>query len=278
MIDLHLHSLCSDGSLTPGELVEEASRLGLAGIALTDHDTVSGVPEFLEAGERLGVETVPGVEISAEYQPGTLHVLGYFVDPSSRILHDHLSWMQRGREARNQEIFKRLNQAGLTLHWSEIRATAGNDVIGRPHFAEALIRRGYVSDRKTAFRKYLGRGRAAYVPRRRLTAESSIELIREAGGVPVLAHPYSLELVGRPLLNLVERLCDAGLQGIEVNYSGHNAVWTRRFRKLAKKFDLVATGGTDFHGDYTPDLTMGYGFGGLRVADEVIDRLAERRP
>lgn len=273
MIDLHMHSTYSDGTLTPAELIGEAVRRKLTAIALTDHDTTQGVPEFQRAAQGQAVRAIPGVEISAEYSGGTMHMLGYFIAHDAPALNEKLAWIREGREMRNREILQKLQALGLTLEWSEVAALAGADVVGRPHFAQAMIARGYVRDKDEAFEKYLAKGKAAYAERRRFSPADSIRLIRQAGGVAVLAHPFTLHLKPPDLVTLLGDLCGAGLQGLEVYYPEHPADAQQAYHELARRFKLVATGGTDYHGAMTPDIKMGAGFGSLAVPDEVVDRL-----
>jgi 3',5'-nucleoside bisphosphate phosphatase len=278
VIDLHIHSTFSDGTLTPEELISEACGIGLTAIALTDHDTMAGIPPFLSAAAGKSVRAVAGVEISADFSPGTMHMLGYFVPSDDTTLNRHLEWVREGREMRNREMLDKLNQLGLTLTWDEVEAFAEEDVVGRPHFAKAMIARGYAADWDEVFDKYLGKGKPAYVERKRLSASDSVRVIRAAGGVPVLGHPFTLELALRDLKKLAGDLRDEGLQGIEVYFPQHAPETQKLYAALAKDLNLVATGGTDFHGAMTPDLKMGTGFGGLKVPDDIVEQLAARRP
>ncbi len=277
MIDLHVHSTFSDGSLTPEELIGEAARAGLSAIALTDHDTTAGVPRFLEAAASCSMTAIAGVEISADVKVGTMHMLGYLLDPSNQTLIDRLKWLREGREARNAEILGKLNQLGFGLTWDEVAAFAGEDVVGRPHFAQALLARKIVKDKDEAFDKYLGKGKPAYADRRRMTPEDSIRLICGAGGVPVLAHPFTLNLSLGALKKQVAELRDFGLGGIEVFYSEHTREMTNQYLNLAKEVGLVATGGSDFHGAMNPDVKLGSGFGSLHVPDDVVAQLRARK-
>lgn len=278
MIDLHVHSSFSDGSFIPEDLIQKAVEEGLYAVALTDHDTVAGVPRFLAAAKGKPVVAVPGVEISADFNPGTMHMLGYFIDEKNETLNARLQWLREGRDARNQEILHKLIRLGFHLSWAEVKKYAEEDVVGRPHFAQALLARGYVADKDEAFDLYLGKGKPAYAERRRLTMKDSIDLIAGAGGVAVLAHPFTLKMPSKQLKDLIRELCDFGLTGIEVYYSEHTASMQREYLKLAKEFDLVATGGSDFHGALTPDITLGRGFGPLKIPDEIVSRLLDRRP
>jgi predicted metal-dependent phosphoesterase TrpH len=278
MIDLHMHSTFSDGSLTPEELVTEACRIGLTAIALTDHDGTHGLPRFLAAAQSTPLRAIPGVEISADFHGGTMHMLGYYIRHDDAVLNEHLEWIRNGREMRNAEILHKLNALGCHITWEQVVAFAGEDVVGRPHFAQAMIANGFVNDKDEAFDKYLGRGKPAYADRRRLSPSASVKLIRDAGGVPVLAHPFTLNLDYQKLHTLLIELRAAGLEGLEVFYPEHNANMQREYQNLAKDMNLVATGGSDFHGSMSPDIRMGFGFGSLRVPDDIVARLEARRP
>lgn len=273
MIDLHVHSTFSDGSLTPEELIAEAVRVGLSAIALTDHDTTAGVPRLVAAAASTPVRAIAGVEISADVASGTMHILGYLIDPENHTLIDRLKWLREGREVRNAEILEKLNKLGFGLTWDEVAAFAGEDVVGRPHFAQALLARKIVKDKNEAFDKYLGKGKPAYANRRRMTPEDSIELIRGAGGVPVLAHPFTLNLSAEALRKELKSLHELGLAGVEVFYSEHTPSMVSQYLNLSKELGLIATGGSDFHGAMNPDIKLGTGFGSLHVPDEVTAQL-----
>lgn len=277
MIDLHTHSIFSDGSLTPEELITAAMAARLTAVALTDHDTTAGVPRFLAAAQRGGLRGVAGVEVSAEHHPGALHMLGYFFDPAHTGLQEKLARLRAGRTERNREILQHLHALGVELTWDEVHALAGGEVVGRPHFARALIARGHVKDKDEAFARFLARGKPAYAERFRLTPAASIQMIRAAGGVAVLAHPCSLKLGQKQLRALLVELRDAGLGGVEVYHSEHNAAQTKLFQRLATELGLALTGGSDFHGALTPDLKLGRGFGALRIPDELLHALEARR-
>lgn len=276
MIDLHTHSTFSDGSLTPEQLVAEAERVGLTAIALTDHDTTAGLSRFLAAAERSRVRGVSGVEISAEFHPGTLHMLGYFVDPAYAPLEESLRWIREGRELRNAQILEKLQKLGMNITWEEVKSYAGEDIVGRPHFAQALQARGYVKSKDEAFERFLGKGKAAYVDRRRFAPADCIRLIREAGGVAVLAHPFTLGLNPEETRALIRNLRDAGLEGMEVYYSEHTTDMVKMYETMAGELGLVVTGGSDFHGALAPDILLGRGFGNLAVPDSVLERLDAR--
>lgn len=276
MIDLHTHSFFSDGTLSPEELIAEAQKAGLTAIALTDHDTTAGLVRFMRAAEAVGFHAVPGVEISAEFPAGTLHLLGYFVRFDDSSLEESLSWIRDGRQKRNREILRKLNDMGISLTWDEVAQYAGTELVGRLHFARALVAKGIVQNKDEAFDRFLGKGKPAYAERPRFTPERSVALIRAAGGVAVLAHPFTLGLDLPALREFVRQLTACGLAGLEVYYPEHSPRLQEEYLRLAREFDLVPTGGTDFHGGATPDLRLGVGFGDLNVPEETLDRLAAR--
>jgi len=277
MIDLHFHSTFSDGSFTPEELADKVKVIGLQAVALTDHDTTSGTEIFRNALEGTDVEVIPGVELSVsppdENSKMTIHMLGYYIDINNRALQTALEEVRDGRESRNKKIIKRLNDLGFDITYEEVSAYAGEDVVGRPHFAHALIARKIVSQKQRAFDNYLGKGKPAYVERFRLTAADSIRLIREAGGLPVLAHPITLRLGYNKLYDFVSSLKDLGLAGMEIYYSEHKAKHIRDYLRIADKLDLIETGGSDFHGEGNDILHLGVGFGNLNVPYSVVDNL-----
>lgn len=276
MIDLHLHSTFSDGDLTPEALVDRAADAGVNAIALTDHDTVDGIPRFLRHGRDRLRELVPGVEISVDCPRGTLHMLGYFIDHTDTMLNKILQRIRNGRSDRNKQILRKINELGMPLPWSEVQSFAGEDVVGRPHFAQAMLARGYIKNVKAAFDVYLAKGKPAYADRLRLPSADSIRAIRAGGGVPVLAHPFTLDLSESELSDFVATLANEGLQGIEAYYPEHSKTRTQQYLALAKRFDLAVTGGTDYHGTMTPKIRIGTGFGRLSVPDELLDRLRAR--
>ncbi|MFA6172089.1 MAG: PHP domain-containing protein [Kiritimatiellales bacterium] len=276
MIDLHSHSIFSDGSSTPEELVTLAEQGGLTALALTDHDTTDGLPRFMAAGAKSSVQTVAGIELSAEFGAVTFHILGYFFDPANAELQTALKWVREGRIERNVRILEKLNRLGYNLTHADVRKHAGDDLIGRPHFAAALIEKGHFKHKDKIFQQLLGKGKAAYVERLRLTPEACVEVIRKAGGVPVIAHPGQMKLTARSLRRLVKQLKDHGLGGIEVWHPIHKPYQAASYLRICEDFDLVATGGSDFHGKLTPDLTLGRGFGDLDIPDTVLEILHKK--
>ena len=273
--DLHAHTTASDGDLTPTELVRLAAEIGLGALGVTDHDTVAGIPEALRAAEEAGIALAPGVEISAEFEPGTMHILGYFVDHADARLLEALEELRGGRDVRNRKVVSRLNELGIEVTIEEWEAEAGEESVGRPQLAKILVDKGYVADRQQAFDTYLAKGAPAYVDRLRMGPEESIALIREAGGLPVLAHPPQLEIDDRELEALVRHLADINLAGIECYYWNHAPGQTAYLLELADRYGLLVTGGSDYHGSSKPDIRLGSGLRDLRVPQAVFERLLE---
>lgn len=283
MIDLHLHSTASDGSLPPALLVRRAKEGRLAAMALTDHDTLDGLPEAMAAGEDLGIEVLPGVEISLDHGPGTFHMIGLLFDPADAALGAALRRVRGGREERNRRLVERLAELGVPVDMEEVVAYAGGDVVARPHFAQALVARGYVGTVKEAFDRWLGKGTPGYVERERLEVEEAIDLVHGAGGVTVLCHPTTLNLDPGPgaepdgdLVPFVADLAAKGLDAIEVRYSEHDAKQEAVFRAVAERTGLLESGGSDFHGHTKKDIRLGVGRGNLNIPYEVLDHLRER--
>ena len=288
MVDLHTHSTFSDGTFTPTELAAAAARAGLTAIALTDHDTIAGNEELLAAAADLPLRAMAGVEISAQYEnpetdgrSGELHILGYFPRWSSATAAAiaPLDAMRQSREERNPQIMARLQDLGFDVTYDEVRALAGNDIVGRPHIAALLVRKGIVREPQQAFDLYIGRHRPAYVPQRVFTPERVLRLIAEADGLAVLAHPSSLKIESAPVLRaFVSQLAAWGLKGIEAYYCTYNVNDSNTYTKLARENNLVVTGGTDFHGANKPDIKLGRGFGGLNTPDACFDSLLNAVP
>ena len=275
-VDLHSHSTASDGTFTPTEVIELAQRHGLSAVALTDHDTIGGVAEASVAAEKLGIDFLPGIEISAEFPaPGTLHILGYGVSPDSPTLHELTRQLIEGRDNRNPQMVAKLNELGIHVTMAEWEAEAKAGVLGRPQLAAILLRKGYVSSIKDAFNKYLGQGAAAYADKERLTPRRAFEMIRESGGLPVLAHAAQLRTENDSQLDrVVKDLVDLGLAGIEVYHSDHDAAWIEKTKLIAGRYNLLMTGGSDFHGTNKKDIDLGLARG-QRVPRELFDRLID---
>lgn len=273
MIDLHCHSTFSDGTFTPEELIDSAERIGLYAVALTDHDTVSGIDRALAAASGKSVHFVPGVEISGEIERGALHILGLFIDHENDTLKKMLAYAETERYRRNVNIASRLQTIGISISIEEVEEVARPGVMGRPHFATIMLKKGYVGTMEEAFLRYLGKGGAAFIPKTRIPRAQAISVIREAGGISVLAHPDQTYRGGKELDDLLGELRRLGLGGMETHYSGYSAERTRQFRQSAEKHGLLESGGSDFHGAVKPALSLGSGRGNLQVPDVFYDKL-----
>ena len=272
-LDLHLHSTHSDGSSTPTEVIRLAHRAGVTALAITDHDITTGIAEATAAGSELGIEVIPGVEISSILNDSELHILGYFVDPQDAELNKRLATLRESRHHRNPQIIERLQALGIELTYEEVRAIAGTDAVGRPHIARCLIEKGVVSTAKEAFDRFLAEGRPAYVPRLLPPPAEAISWINQAKGLAVLAHPTWVKTTRETLENLVRQLKTDGLNGVEVHYSTHTASQTRAYLNLANQLGLLITGGSDFHGITKPDIEVGIGRGSLHIPDTLLPTL-----
>ena len=274
LIDLHVHSTASDGTLSPQEVALYAKVKGLSAIALTDHDTVSGVDECMKKGLEIGVIVIPGIECSADFYGKELHILGYYIDPTSEALHSKLKQLIDSRYARNLKMLEKLAEVGcpLTLDDLEADSTPGT-VFTRAHFANALMRKGYISDRKEAFSKYIGRGLPAYVPREKFTVKECIEMIHAAGGLAVLAHPMLYGYSRTDVTNVLRGLAAEGLDGVESVYSTHTQEDVSHLLQVCLQLKLFPTGGSDFHGDNKPQLDLGTGYGDLKIPFEILEAM-----
>jgi 3',5'-nucleoside bisphosphate phosphatase len=276
-IDLHTHTTHSDGSARPEELIALAAAKRARAVAITDHDTVSAIVEARAVADQCGIEFVAGIEISAEYSPGTMHILGYCLDEKSISLGAKLGELQNAREQRNPRIASRLQSLGFDISYDEVVEVAGNQVVGRPHFARVMIQKGYVASMQEAFDRFLKKDAEAYVEKARLSPGDSIALIHEAGGVAVLAHPYQLNLSSYDEVGqLVGELAQLGLDGIEAVYSRHSTAQREGYSAVAERHGLLVTGGSDFHGTYKPDISIVTGLGDLEVPYELLEALKER--
>ena len=275
MIDLHVHSTASDGSLTPRELVYYAAEKQLSAIALTDHDTVSGLAEAMAASHHAGIELIPGVEMSCVWEGTEIHILGYFADTGSSALQEGLSWFRRMRDERNETILDNLAEDGILLTEEELRAGDPDTVITRAHFARLLIEKGYVRDRKEAFAGYLAYG-GKYVPTKdELTPERVMQMFYDGKIWPSLAHPIQYHLDEDSLVQLIAELKAMGLRGIEVWHSSQSWQDTARLQTIARLSGLIPTGGSDFHGSSKPDVEIGTGRGNLKIQERVLDAIKE---
>ena len=274
-IDLHTHSTASDGIYSPTELLRRAKYIGLRILALTDHDSTGGLAEAAEAAGKLDIDLIPGIEINTDVAGGEVHVLGYFPEFERPAFQAVLTILRNARERRGQRMVELLNEQGIAVAWDRVRQIAQGSV-GRPHVAKALLEAGYVQTIGEAFDKYIGKGCYAYVPRYRLTPEDAVRFIASANGLPVIAHP--VELPGLDdLRNWLPDLCAAGMVGLETYYGPYTEAEEQALRALADEYDLIPTGGTDFHGPGIHPTPLG----GRYVPYEAVERLkaaaAQRR-
>lgn len=254
--DLHIHTTASDGQYSPSEMVRKARGSGIECMAITDHDTVEGVAEAFQTGKTLGVRVIRGVELSAK-DDKNLHILGYNFSPEAAELKELCLTMKNSRDKRKYRIIDYLKALGVEIPLEEVEQIAGGDIIGRPHFAQVMVKHGYVSDTREAFDKYLDAGDFQRIERIKFSAEKCIGIIRRSGGRAVLAHPWQLLYTDEKLDALVSRLADCGLEGIECFYPRHTKEQQQFYLSLTKKYGLHVTGGSDFHGERVkPDVQL----------------------
>jgi 3',5'-nucleoside bisphosphate phosphatase len=286
-VDLHCHSTASDGTLPPREVVRLAKRSNLSALALTDHDTIAGCADAADEAKKLGIDFLPGIEISAEFpHPATMHILGYGIDPAHPTLKNLTATLLSGRDNRNPQIIAKLNDLGVSITMEEVenealgaqkaKPDAPRKPIGRPHIAAVLVRKGYVSSAQQAFDKYLAQGAPAYFDKERLSPKQAIESIHAAGGVAVLAHPFQLRTTNDAQLEqIIKNLADLGLDGLEVLHSDHDESWINKISALADRYHLLKTGGSDFHGHNKKDIQLGLART-RRIPREYFDALTTR--
>jgi len=280
VIDLHIHSSASDGTYSPEEIVEQAQEQGLKAIAISDHDTIDGVCQAMDAGIPPSLEFMTGIEISADPLErmnggGSFHILGYGFSIYDNFLHKTLETLQQARENRNPKIIEKLQLAGIDISIEDVEKICGNGQMGRPHIALALIEKKVVTTFNEAFDRYLGTGCLAHVDKTRLSCQEAIQLIHKAGGVVVLAHPGLIKAPETyPMGELIDDLVSMGLDGIEVHHTDHSEEQIRYFEKMAQNRGLLITGGSDFHGDMKPEVQMGKGTGNLHVPCHLFETLS----
>ena len=278
-IDLHIHSTASDGSLSPKEILNLAQDINLGAIAITDHDTIDGSKDAIAAGIPPSLKFLTGVEISAEPPPsfpctGSFHILGYAINLDDPVLNETLLLLQESRKTRNPRILEHLSRLGIEFTLDEVRTEAGVCQLGRPHIAQLMVTKGFVKSIDEAFNKYLGKGKPAYVNKYRIDCVRAIEIITNSGGIPVLAHPFLLQIKNEKILEaLIITLKEMGLKGIETYYPEHPPDLIDRYNKIANRHKLLITGGTDFHGAIKPEIQMGSGKGDLYVPYELYENL-----
>ena len=276
-IDLHTHSTASDGTDSPTQLVSKAHAAGLAAVAITDHDTLSGLDEGQQAGRELGVEVVRGCEISTGTEQGELHILGLWLPEHPQLLLDKLHWLREMRAERNTGIVKKLQDLGCDISMEEVLATAKGESVGRPHIAEVLLRKGFAKDTRQVFKEFLGSRGRAYLPKAVLEPEEGVRLLASVGATVCLAHPLLWKAPQGWLDTMVARLKEYGLSAIEAYHSEHSEADVRTCLARAKRFDLGVSGGSDYHGSNKPTIRLGQGYGGLRVSTAVLEGLKSRR-
>lgn len=285
-IDLHVHSTCSDGTFPPARLVDYAREKGLAAFALTDHDSVDGLEEAINYAESLRKaevleadnaspvpEVIPGIELSTEYQGRDVHILGLFIDYKHPEFTSKLQEFVDSRMERNRKMCQLLTNAGIPVTYEALTEEFPNAVITRAHYAKYMLKHGYIGNMKEAFDRYIGDHCPCYVPREKVTPAQAVQLILKAGGCPIFAHPILCRMSDERLDGLVCELKDAGLIGIEAIYSTYKPCEERQVRALAGKYDLLISGGSDFHGENKPGLDLGTGYGKLFVPEDILETL-----
>lgn len=276
-IDLHAHSCKSDGSLTPTELVALAAEKNLAAVALTDHDTTDGIDEFLEAAARENLEAIPGIEFSTDYEGRDVHIVGLYIDYAAPHFLKYLQDFRDSRDLRNRKMCKKLQEHGLDVTYEDMEKEFSGSVITRAHYARYLFQKGYVKSMPEAFDRYVGDRAPCFVPREKVTPSQAVHLIQENGGVSVLAHPILYHMSDARLDGLVKHLAEEGLMAIEAVYSTYHTDEERQIRNLAGKYNLLLSGGSDFHGKAKPGLELGTGYGKLFVPYEFLEKIKQAR-
>jgi predicted metal-dependent phosphoesterase TrpH len=279
MVDLHVHSNKSDGSLTPSQLVNYAVEKKLHAMALTDHDTIDGLDEALSAAAGKPLEVIPGIEFSTEYEKKDIHIVGLYIEYHQSGFHEQLQHFVDSRISRNKKMCDALQAgAGMDITYEKLLEEFPGAVITRSHYARYMFAHGYIKSLPEAFDRYIGDHSKYFIPREKVTPEQAIQLILSVGGIPVLAHPILYRMSDSRLDALVSRLADAGLIGIEAIYSTYEPREERQVRQLAAKYNLCISGGSDFHGACKPGLDLGSGYGRLAVPDDVLYILKQKLP
>lgn len=277
VIDLHVHTTASDGTMSPAEIVRYAKKKGLLVIAITDHDTIEGIEEGLQEGNKQGLEVIPGVELSVDFPKGTMHVLGYYIDHTCAELVDKLIVLQQARSERNLKMIEKLRGLGIAIDLAEVKEAPEHGQIGRPHFAHTMVKKGYAQSIQDAFERFLRKGGPAYVEKFRLSAEEAVTMIRTAGGITVLAHPFTLNQPQPHEFDaVIGKLKQQGLDGIEVHYPEHSEGQNKLYRDVAQKYGLLITGGSDFHGLTKDDVDLGEGYGDKELTYTIEDMKIRR--
>lgn len=273
MIDLHTHSTASDGSLSPSELIDAAGSKELSALALTDHDTIAGIEEAAFAAKKKNITFIPGVELGIKWEQGEFHLLGLGINHPSGLFHEALDELCFLRENRNREILDKMHELGIDVHYEEIKALSKGKIIGRPHFAAFLVNRKIVKNREQAFDKYLGRDRPLYVPKQGLDLERAIRIIKESGGIPILAHPMSLYISWGKLPYIMKNFKEKGIEGIEAWHPAVKVRACQRLEELGRSLGLYITAGSDFHGESRLDRKLGITAGNQKIDDSFLEAL-----
>ncbi len=269
-VDLHTHSTASDGSVSPAHLMRMAADIGLKAIALTDHDTLEGIPEARATAQELGITLIPGVEMSLHWDRGEMHMLALWLEPGPGPLQDRLDEIQESRNLRNQRIVERLQESGVKITFEEVKAEAGTGMVGRPHIAAVLVKNRQVESPEEAFERFLSKNSPTYVERKELEPEEAIRLTLESHALPILCHPHTVRLDNaEEYSRFYKWLVGAGLVGLECHYATYDRPTRERMVRMAREFGLIPSGGSDFHGDYKPNNRLGLGVVGIEVPDEV---------
>lgn len=275
-IDLHTHSTFSDGTLTPTQLITLAKKQNLYAIALTDHDTIEGLPEALEAGEKQQISVISGIELAAlydKYEKTEIHIVGLGIDHTSSYLKNQLETIQQARIERNLQMIQKLNDFGFVVTYEQLKQTAEGKIITRAHYAKLLQEKGYIKERAEAFQKYISPGLPCYVERKFLTPKLCIETIKNAGGKAILAHPTLYHMNWNQIEQLCKELIQYGLNGIETMYPSYSHEQQLQVKKIADSLHLKYSGGSDFHGQNKPDIFLGIGKGNLKIPFQYLENL-----
>lgn len=275
MVDLHTHSTASDASYSPSDLIALAKRKNLKAIALTDHDTTSGISEARDASKKHNIEFIPGIELSAKYN-GELHIVGLYIDEKNEKLNASMDFLNSARNERNKKTIKLLQDDGLSITFEEAEKLSGGGMMGRTHIAQILTNKGYTLSVKEAFKKYLSPGKIGFCDYERLSPRECIELVKSAGGIAILAHCHYLKMENDELTEFIKNLKNYGLDGIETYYSEYTFKNHSDYTKIAQKLDLLESGGSDFHGMYKPHIELGSGMGNLLVPYSILERIKQK--
>lgn len=276
-IDLHVHSDKSDGSYSPSDLVSYAIKQGVSAFALTDHDTVDGIDEAIEASKGTSVTVIPGIELSTAYEGKDIHIVGLFIDKEQPAFRERIGRFANARINRNLEMCEKLTECGMPITYDELTTAFPDAVITRAHYARLMMQKGYVKSLKEAFERYIGDYGPCFIPRKKITPEEGVRFILSANGLPVLAHPMQYGMGDARLQQLIDSLKEAGLVAMEAIYCTHTPSEEAKLCKLTKENGLLISGGSDFHGKAKPGLELGTGYGKLHVPQEVLDNLIAKK-